>query len=259
MVYAVAMTTIHHFEAALGRPALWAAQRAKAGTGEFDTYVQRLRIYPHALREANAYYSPTKKALLFGYFPAEASTVTTDDSRDGHFPGGWVFTCLSHDVIAHETTHALLDGMHRRYIEPTHPDNLAFHEAFADLVALFQHFTFPEVLRHQIARTRGNLTSQNLLGQLAQQFGTAVGKHGALRDAIGTIADGEWVPSKPDPTAITTTFEPHGGGAILVAAVFDAFLAVYSNRVRGPAADRDERHWCAPRRRPAPGSCEPAR
>ena len=39
--------------------------------------MQRLRIYPHALREANAYYSPTKKALLFGYFPAAVGTDGT--------------------------------------------------------------------------------------------------------------------------------------------------------------------------------------
>src|SRR5438093_1569463 len=91
---------------------------------------------------------------------------------------------LSHDIIAHETTHALLDGMHSRFIEPTHPDALAFHEAFADIVALFQHFSFPEVLRHQIGQTRGNLSSENLLGELAQQFGQAIGNYGALRNYI---------------------------------------------------------------------------
>ena len=95
-----------------------------------------------------------------------------------------VFTCLSHDIVAHETTHALLDGMHRQFTS-RNPDVLAFHEAFADIVALFQHFSQPEVLRHQIAGTRGDLAQQNLLGELAQQFGQAIGNRGALRDAIG--------------------------------------------------------------------------
>ncbi len=113
----------------------------------------RLRIYPHAMREANAFYNPQKKALMFGYFTA------TDQNPGTHLAGGTVFACLSHDIIAHETTHAILDGIHRRFMENTHPDALAFHEAFADIVALFQHFSFPEVLRHQIAKTRGDLGS----------------------------------------------------------------------------------------------------
>ncbi len=224
MVYAVAMTTIRNFERALGPPGLLVRGRAGAG---LRVGVRRLRIYPHALREANAYYSPQKKALLFGYFPAS----TTDPGHN--LPGGTVFTCLSHDIIAHETTHALLDGLHRRFIEPSNPDVLAFHEAFADIVALFQHFSFPEVLRHQIARTRGDLASQNLLAALAHQFGQAIGSYGALRDAIGTIdpETRQWRPKEPDPVDLQTTREPHARGAILVAAVFDAFLSIYKSRI----------------------------
>lgn len=228
MVYAVSMLTIRHFERALGRPALWSPRLLRNENGQVvgDEFVRRLRIYPHALREANAFYSPEKKALLFGYFPAGST------NPGAHFPGGMVFTCLSHDIIAHETTHALLDGMHRRFIEPTNPDVLAFHEAFADIVAMLQHFTFPEVIRHQVAKTRGALERQNLLGELAQQFGAATGRHGALRSAIGEFdANHEWHPKQPDPSELQRVFEPHARGAILVAALFDAFLSIYKTRV----------------------------
>jgi hypothetical protein len=226
MVYAVAMTTIRNFERALGRPALWAPRLRTDGRMRYE-FVERLRVYPHALREANAYYSPEKKALLFGYFPASY------DSPDRYLPGGIVFSCLSHDIIAHETTHALLDGMHSRFNEANHRDTYAFHEAFADIVALFQHFSFPEVLRHQIARTRGDLSSHNLLGELAQQFGEAIGNYGALRDAIGEVdkETGKWKPHDPKPEDYENTTEPHARGAILVAAIFDAFLAIYKSRV----------------------------
>lgn len=230
MVYAVARATIGHFEKALGRKALWVPHRNfDAPPKKQNEYVQRLRIYPHAMREANAYYSPTKKALLFGYFPASA-----EDAGD-NYPGETVFTCLSHDIIAHETTHALLDGLHQRFIEPSNLDVLAFHEAFADIVALFQHFTYPEVLRHQIARTRGDLQLQNLLGELAYQFGQAIGNYGALRSAIGSRdkETKQWIPEIPDPLKIRQTTEPHDRGAILVAAVFDAFTTVYNWRVAG--------------------------
>lgn len=222
MVYAVAMTTIQNFEKAFGRKALWSSYRSGS-----DKFLQRLRIYPHALRQANAYYNPRQKALLFGYFPASSS------APEDHIPNGIVFTCLSHDIIAHETTHALLDGMHRRFIENSHRDTLAFHEAFADIVALFQHFTFPEVLRQQIAKTRGDLASQSLLGQLAQQFGKAIGQYGALRDAIGAFdrKENKWKPYTPNPNDYQTVLEPHARGAILVAAVFEAFLSIYKCRI----------------------------
>ncbi|NII24380.1 hypothetical protein HB364_04790 [Pseudoflavitalea sp. X16] len=225
MVYAVSMITIKNFERALGRRILWSPYRDKSGYSA--GYVQRLRIYPHALREANAYYSPQKKALLFGYFSAAPDTPSL------LMPGGTVFTCLSHDIIAHEITHALLDGMHRRYIEATHPDSLAFHEAFADIVALFQHFTFPEVLKDQIARTRGDLASQNLLGQLAQEFGKAIGHYGSLRDALGKMNDktGKWEPHVPDPADYQRIIEPHERGSILVATIFDMFSNIYRRRV----------------------------
>ena len=232
MVYAVAMRTIHCFEQALGRRALWAPRAAGPGANHGrdhpDNYVQRLRIYPHALREANAYYSPSKVAVLLGYFPAP-TVSETGKSADVN-----VFTCLSHDIVAHEVTHALLDGMHRRFAEASNPDVLAFQdEAFADIVDLFQHFSLAGVLRHQFAQTRGDLASQNRLGELAQLFGQALGHRGALRSALGEVDEtsGQWSPRVPDPMDYQRVLEPHDRGAILVATVFDAFLTIYKARI----------------------------
>ncbi|QDT99964.1 gluzincin family metallopeptidase [Gimesia aquarii] len=226
MVYAVAMVTIKNFEKALGRKLFWST-RLKEGQGAYEDYVPRLRIYPHAIREANAYYSPLKKAVLFGYFSATPNDVALQ------MPGSLVFTCLSHDIIAHEVTHAILDGLHREYNQPTNPDVLAFHEAFADIIALFQHFTFPEVLKHQISRTSGNLDDQNLLGQLAQQIGVSIGRYGSLRNALGGYDEsGQWVPQKSDPAEYQNVTEPHHRGSILVAAVFEAFLTIYKRRIQ---------------------------
>ncbi|MBY5585064.1 hypothetical protein HFO52_31585 [Rhizobium leguminosarum] len=223
MVYAVSMMTVRNFERALGRRVLWAERPWDWKTKDtIDHYVQHLRIYPHALREANAYYSPQKVALLFGYFQASR----TDFGRN--LPGGTIFSCLSHDIVAHETTHAILDGMHRRFIEASNPDSLAFHEAFADIVALFQHFTVHEAVYQQVAQLRGDLGRRSLLSGLAVQFGNAVGHYGALREAIDAIDPRT---GAPDPTALDRTSEPHDRGAILVAAVFDAFISIYRSRV----------------------------
>jgi hypothetical protein len=241
MVYAVGMQTIAVFERALGRSVLWAPHlpRDEAGRvipdgggrpeGEF---VRRLRVYPHALRDANAYYDPQRKALLFGYFPARTRP------GDKVLPKGTVFTCLSYDVVAHEMTHALLDGMHRHLLDATNPDVLAFHEAFADVVALFQHFSHPDVVRGQVARVAGRLQDEGMLGQLAQQFGEAMGMHGSLRSYLGRAEKREgdhhpvWRPIEPDPTVYQTAREPHDRGALLVAALFTAFLTIYRSRTR---------------------------
>ncbi|TGQ56140.1 peptidase S8 [Mesorhizobium sp. M1C.F.Ca.ET.193.01.1.1] len=220
MVYAVAMTTIGHFERALGRRALWAphytGKPGSRGSMAMKAHeVPRLRIYPHALRAANAYYSPDKKALLFGYFPAE--------SKDGDVttPGTTVFSCLSNDIVAHEMSHALLDGLHRLFEEASNPDVPAFHEAFADIVALFQHFTLKELVSFAIAKAKGDVSVATLLSGIAAQFGEGSGRAGPLRDYGG-----------PGMAALdyTKTFEPHDRGSILVFAVYQAFLAIADRR-----------------------------
>lgn len=213
MVYAVAMTTIGHFEKALGRRALWAPHFDPKSGKSYE--VPRLRIYPHALRDENAYYSPDKVALLFGYFKADSRPTgsTTANSM--------VFTCLSSDIIAHEMSHALLDGLHRRFQEASNPDVPAFHEAFADIVALFQHFTIEDLVRFSIAHTRGDLQAANLLSGLAKQFGEGSGRSGPLRE-YGT--------QMMDDLDYDRTFQPHDRGSILVFAVYGAFLQIIARR-----------------------------
>jgi subtilisin family serine protease len=219
MVYAVAMRTIRNFELALGRRVQW-SPLMKEGDRDDSVFVQRLRIYPHALRERNAYYHPGKKALLFGYF--QAQPIDPGELLSG----GMTFSCLSHDIVAHETTHAILDGIYRNFNNPTNPDQLAFHEAFADLAALLQHFTITRVVESQIRATRGRLDLENALFELAREFGKATGLHGALRTAIGGGTDPKT--GRPDYAALGKTTEIHDRGAILVGAVFDAFLKIYS-------------------------------
>jgi hypothetical protein len=230
MVYAVAMTTIENFEKTLGRWIIWSPKYKADSKGKENhnepVYVPLLRLYPHAMREANAFYNPAKKAVLFGYFPS------VSDNTGIQLPGGIVFTCLSHDVIAHEVTHAILDGINSKLIDINNPDTLAFHEAMADIVALFQHFSFPDVIRSQIAKTKGDLKSHNLLGELAQQVGRAIGYHGSLRDAIGGFnkATNRWEPYVPNPEDYQNKTEPHERGSILVAAIFESFIQIYKRR-----------------------------
>ncbi|HSH83146.1 MAG TPA: hypothetical protein VLA19_31825 [Herpetosiphonaceae bacterium] len=206
MIYAVAMKTVENFDRALGRRL--ALRR--------DKY-RRLRILPHAFHAANAFYDRELHAILFGYFSADR------DNPGANFPGQTVFTCLSHDIIAHEMTHALVDRMRRYFMEPTNMDVLAFHEGFADIVALLQHFSFRELLHNQIQATRGDIRARGALVELARQFGYATGAGKALRSALD---------EKADPTLYRSVAEPHARGSILVAAVFDAFFNTYQRRIQ---------------------------
>lgn len=210
MVFAVVMKTIKLFERALGRKVLWRPEWDNVR----KTYVptRKLRVYPHAIREANAYYSPEKRALLFGYFSASQRSAGAN----------WIFTVLSHDIIVHETTHAILDGLHPRYSEPTSPDSLAFHEAFADIAALFSHFQLYEAVYDFIDSSNGRLDQSALLSGLAGQFAKGTTGRKSLRSYIDAKADA--------PAQLEDTSEPHDRGAILVAAVFDAFLSIYTAR-----------------------------
>jgi hypothetical protein len=239
-VYTIGMSTLEHFETSLGRKINWAsrqifesktqltARRQKGDDGPPPgSFVQRLRIYPHAFRKANAFYDPDKKAVLFGYFEAAARV------QGSNMPGGVIFSCLSPDIVAHEITHALLDSIHPRFMENTNPDVAAFHEGFADIIALLQRFMIMPLLEHQIARTRGNLSEFSVLGELATQFGNALqNSRGALRGAIGAVdpKSGKWQRFHPDPSLYQTKFECHDRGAILVATFFDAFIRLYNAR-----------------------------
>ena len=113
MVYGVVSETIQHFEVALGRRIHWRRAfrdgKNKAAARREDIYT--LNLYPHAFIGENAFYSPDAHGILFGYFRAGAET------SGRNLPGQSVFTCLSHDILAHETTHAIVDGIRTFFTE----------------------------------------------------------------------------------------------------------------------------------------------
>lgn len=207
MVYAICSTVYSTFRSALGRQIAWGFDRKN----ETD----KLYIRPHAFLGQNAYYDERLGELSFGYYRASESQVTGRS-----LPGGFVFTCLSHDVIAHELTHAILDGLRSNFRLPSGPDVIAFHEAFADLVALFQHFSYREVVMTAIAASRGRIEKAKFLTDLAHQFGHTSGKNAALRSAIST----------GPPKLYNPELEQHELGGVLVSAIFEAFLTVYKRK-----------------------------
>lgn len=220
-VYAIIMRTLTRFEYALGRRISW---------GFFE---HQIHVAPHAFADANAFYSKRDKALMFGYFLG----------RDGK-P---VFSCLSHDVVAHETTHALVDGLRRRFTDPSSPEQAAFHEGFADVVALLSVFSIPAVVdalldltspgsrRIASSKLKPSELRQSVLFGLAEQMGAEMSnvRGRALRRSVEL---------KPSPEHIHQPqfLAPHRRGELLVAAMLNAFLDVWWDRLTSLGAKTQE-------------------
>jgi hypothetical protein len=217
-VYAIVMRTLARFEYALGRRVAW-------GFGG-----HQLHVVPHAFNEANAYYSESDRALMFGYFQGKK--------------GKFVFTSLSHDIVAHEATHAILDGLRTRYTDPSGPDQAGFHEGFADVIALLSIFSLKSIV--ELALTLGEMPikkngvrlvkksslqpealSQSILFGLAKEFGQQLEgfRANALRRSISL---------KPSTKHLKSPEfeEPHSRGEILAAAMLRSFLELWLARVQ---------------------------
>jgi hypothetical protein len=217
-VYAIVMRTLARFEFALGRRVSWGFRG------------HQLNVAPHAFADANAFYTERDQALLFGYFPGRRGTV---------------FACLSHDVVAHETTHALVDGLRERFTDPSSPDQAAFHEGFADVVALLSVFSLRDVTRLLLDRDakkragtrasrrlidRKHLTAealrQSLLFGLAEEMGEELSlvRGQALRRSVEMPPSRDYIKSEEFD-------EPHRRGELLVAATMNAFVEVLVTRL----------------------------
>jgi hypothetical protein len=181
--YAIAARAVELVELELGRPLRWG----------FDG--SRLTIVPHAGLLANAYYSAESHSLQFFSFLR---------GRNAYH------TVLAHDIVAHETGHAILDAVRPRYYEPWHPETTALHEAFGDLAALFA------ALSHDIVRRRvaGRLERANLLSEVAEGFEES-GEGGWT--SLRSLVDAK-------PSAWQDTLEPHDLSLRLTSAVYRALV-----------------------------------
>jgi hypothetical protein len=199
-VYAIAMRTLARFELALGRRVSW------------SFHGHQLHIAPHAFSGANAYYSRRDRALLFGYVPTAG--------------GETAFTCLSHQVVAHETTHALVDGLRERYTDPSSPDQAAFHEGFADVVAMLSVFSLKDAIEQLVPSGKPTLAALRRSSLLRMTLPGSSRRPAEIKPSCDYLRLPEFA-------------EPHRRGELLGAAMINAFLRVWTSRLEGRrGADR---------------------
>ena len=211
MVYAVASRVRRSFRLALGRQLDWGFTTGGGPEGQ-------LKLRPQGSFEENAFYDKSNGCISFGYYRTAASATGR------YLPNGFAFTALSHDIIAHEVTHALLDGLRSNFMTPSSPDTLAFHEGFADLIAVFHHFSYEEVVLAALQHSNGQVDADGMLTAIANYFGHTTEGDGPLRSAIDMGGKGF--------LTYDDTLEIHKLGSVLVSAVFDAFTTIYNRRVQ---------------------------
>jgi hypothetical protein len=197
-VWAIVERVLNYFEdpAALGRCIPWGF----AGN--------RLIVVPHAGYGENAYYDRQSKSLQFYYCgPA--------DQR--------VYTCLSHDIIAHETGHAVLDGVRPYYNELCTVETAAFHESVADLTALLAVFRNND-FRGGLSRRAGtDLARDAFLSSIGEEFARYTDDRPFIRSAKNPYKMAD----------ITDGWSAHDRSQVLTGAMFDIMM--------GLAADYRER------------------
>lgn len=164
-VFAAIMKTIGMFEHAdaLGRPIRWA----------FDA--PQLLVIPRAGRWANAFYERDTHSLQFFWF------------ENPNNPSDKIYTSLSLDIVAHETTHAILDGIIPSLYDSVSPQSLAMHEAIADLGAVIVALDSDALVDGVLRQTGGSIACSTAFSSLAEECGSMMedtSRLGYLRNLI---------------------------------------------------------------------------
>jgi hypothetical protein len=191
-VFGAVHKTIRLFEEpdALGRRIAWA----------FDG--DQLLVVPNAGEWANAYYERESHSLQFFAFRADGREIHTSHSQD---------------IVAHETAHAILDGVAPDLYHAITPQALAIHEAIADLTAVLCCIRCRELSRKVIEQTQGDLRDSNVFNGIAEQFAGALHQNrDYLRNLLNNLRLDE-----------VSHGDPHALSEVLSGALYAVFLRTY--------------------------------
>jgi hypothetical protein len=161
--WAIVRETLTMYERVRATPLPWAWNTG----GNTDA----ITVFPHAGVTANAYYTRSSKALKFFYFTPQNATAP-------------IYTCRSLDIVAHETGHAVLDGLKPGWLaNGAVPQTGGLHESLGDLTAIFLTLAQLDQADAVITASKANLHNRTFLPNLAEQFGAGLGMQFGLRNA----------------------------------------------------------------------------
>lgn len=213
-VFATVYRTITFFEELLGRRLSWAFGRSQ------------LLIVPRAGEMQNAFYERETGSLQF--FEFRPGGYRGEGGAQTHS----VLTALSHDIVAHEATHAILDGIAPDLYHAATPESLALHESVADLAAIFLTLLEEVVIWSLAYISSSTLDLYDALAWVAEEFGHDIREGGAdfLRNAnndrVLSGAGGKSV----------NRHSPHECSEVLTGAVY----AVFRRHAEGLSGEPDK-------------------
>jgi hypothetical protein len=213
-VLGTVLKTMYMFEEedTLGRPLTWAFN------------APQLLVVPRAGEWANAFYERESHSLQFFYFSRDA------EKKD------MVFTSLSHDIVAHETGHAILDGIASDLYNAISPQALALHEAIADLTALVMAFRCRKLTDAVLKRTGGSIHNSSAFSGIAEEYGMARDPNGRrmfLRNLLNDKTlnpDDHSVDEYGEPNLVRRD-EPHSLSEVLTGALYTVMVKIYESVV----------------------------
>jgi len=212
-VFATVLRTMYMFEKedTLGRPLTWAFK------------APQLLVIPRAGEWANAFYHRDSHSLNFFYFP------NPKDKEE------LIYTCLIRDVVAHETGHAIIDGIAPDLFDACTPQSLAIHEATADLTAVLMAFDSRNLAESILKNTGGSIQDSTDFSSIAEQFGDAFEKEGrCLRNLHN---DKNLNPS--DKNNFVGEDEPHALSEVLSGALYSVMEKIHED-LRKELANTEE-------------------
>ncbi len=189
--WATAQRVLEYYEdpRQLGRPIPWGFEG------------NRLMIVPQAGFQNNAYYDRNSKSLQLYYF------------GDPEKPR---YACLSHDIVAHETGHAVLDGIRPYFLENSSWETAAFHEFVGDLTAILLAFRNNDVRSYLEEKFGTHLELADFLAGVAGEFGKYVENRKFLRSALNSVS---FADAQQERSA-------HFGSQVLSGAMFEILVGV---------------------------------
>jgi hypothetical protein len=181
-----------------------------------------LSALPRAGRQLNAFYD--RRSLRFYY---ENHPITKKI----------VFLCESSDVVCHEFGHACLDAIRPDLWSNPAIEVSAFHESFADCIAILSTLNHPEMIDFVLSETDGNMRLTNSVSKIAEEMGSCLSAlypnagrpSDFLRNAINPFryANPSDLPNNGIESRLTK--EGHSFSRVFTGAFYDAIAAVYES------------------------------